>query len=231
MSNILKALLLSAVSATLFTGCVSRDPEPNYEYISIEEELSDFGSDSIDRELEDYLKYGKVVDPRYTPDKLRKEDSAYSKKKKHSRKHKNMRSKYVKRIPFPVHEYNELDIDGSGIVRGKIYVSGGGENLYGARARLYLNPITSYSRQWYEEAYLNGKKIGKADPRLYKYMKFTTTDRKGNYAFYGVADGGYYIAVQVKCPKGKYCSKKTYKVVDEVYIDNGEIVKLNLEAR
>ena len=136
----------------------------------------------------------------------------------------------VARIPFPVEEYSRLPRSGSSTVKGSIYVlDATGQKIYGKQTRLYLNPVTSYSRQWYEQSYLGGKKMAKADPRLFNYLKFTTSDKNGNFAFYGVPAGRYYVIGVVRC--GQECgydSPQNIRVAREVSVGAGKTVQVDL---
>ncbi len=106
----------------------------------------------------------------------------------------------VKRIPFPENEYRKLSTTGHATVKGKIYVTtAGGNRVYGKNTRLYLNPVTSYSTQWYEDSYLGGAKMSKVDPRLFNYLKFTTSNMSGDFEFLNVPAGNYYLIGVVKC--------------------------------
>ncbi len=128
----------------------------------------------------------------------------------------------VQRIPFPVEEYNRLPLKGSATVTGDIYlIDASGRKIYGRQTRLYLNPVTSYSRQWYTESYLGGKKMTKADPRLFNYLRFTTSDAKGHFAFYGVPPGRYYLIGVVRC--GQECgydSPHNIRIAREITVGN-----------
>ncbi|WP_457607549.1 carboxypeptidase-like regulatory domain-containing protein [Nitratifractor sp.] len=136
----------------------------------------------------------------------------------------------VARIPFPVSEYNRLPRSGSSTVKGKIYVvDPTGKQIVGKQTRLYLNPVTSYSRQWYEQSYLGGRKMAKADPRLFNYLKFTSSDANGNFAFYGVPAGRYYVIGVVRC--GQECgydSPQNIRVAKEVSVAPGQTVEVDL---
>ena len=51
------------------------------------------------------------------------------------------------RIPFPNKEYSKLSKKGRATVKGKIYLDNNyGTKIYGKNTRLYLNPVTSYSK-------------------------------------------------------------------------------------
>ena len=139
----------------------------------------------------------------------------------------------IPRVPFPQSEYNNLQKSGKSTVKGKIYITDtDGNNIYGKGTRLYLNPVTSYSRQWYNESYVGGYKMEKADKKLFNYLKFTTSNKKGNFAFFGIPSGSYYVIGVVKC--GSECGydrKKNIRVVQEVTVDGSDIVSIDLSRR
>jgi len=136
----------------------------------------------------------------------------------------------VARITFPVSEYARLAKTGKGTVKGKIYVSDGYDRkVFGKSTRLYLNPKTSYSDQWYRESYIGGKKMAKADDRLFNYLRFTSSDAKGNFAFYGVPSGRYYLIGMVTC--GEECgyeSPKKIRIATQVTVQGNQIVEKDL---
>lgn len=134
------------------------------------------------------------------------------------------------RIPFPSSEYYKLARMGKGTIKGTIYVN----NLYnqrvvGANTRLYLNPVTSYSKQWYIESYLDGNRMEKADSRLFNYLKFTAADSQGKFAFYGVPSGSYYLIGTVKCAQEcGYESEKSIRIATRVVIRDNQVVTKDL---
>lgn len=136
----------------------------------------------------------------------------------------------MERIEFPASEYYRLARTGKGTVKGTIYVKDAyDKRVLGASTRLYLNPITSYSEQWYEESYLGGYKMQKADSRLFNYLKFTASDKNGKFAFYGVPSGSYYLIGTVKC--GEECgydSMKNIRIATKVSVRGNQIIKKDL---
>jgi len=136
----------------------------------------------------------------------------------------------IERIKFPLAEYNHLPRTGKGTINGSIYIRDQyGRKVVGSSARLYLNPITSYSEQWYEESYLNGYKMQEADPRLFNYLRFTASDKNGKFAFYGVPSGNYYLIGTVKC--GEECGYdrlKNIRIATTVLIIGNQIVHKDL---
>lgn len=145
-------------------------------------------------------------------------------------KAKNNDTVVVPRIDFPQSEYAQLPKNGNGTVKGSIFLSDAyGEKIYGKQTRLYLNPITSYSKQWYSESYIGGYKMAKADKKLFNYLRFTASNKEGKFAFYGVPSGSYYVIGVVKC--GKQCgydSSRNVRIAKEVHISGSDTVSIDL---
>ena len=134
------------------------------------------------------------------------------------------------RITFPTSEYYSLPRTGRGTIKGTIYISDSyGSRVLGSGTRLYLNPITSYSKQWYVESYLGGNRMQKADSRLFNYLKFTAADSNGRFAFYGVPNGSYYLIGTVKCGEQcGYASEKSIRIATRVSVQGNQIVNKDL---
>jgi hypothetical protein len=132
----------------------------------------------------------------------------------------------MERIAFPASEYYSLARLGKGTIKGKIYVRDlYGNEVLGGNTRLYLNPYTSYSKQWYEESYLGGYKMQKADNRLFNYLKFTAADSNGNFSFYGVPSGRYYLIGTVKCGEAcGYDGEKSIRIAKAVSVSGNQVV-------
>jgi len=134
------------------------------------------------------------------------------------------------RIPFPESEYNNLARTGKGTIQGTIYVNGiYGKKIVGSGTRLYLNPVTSYSNQWYHASYVGGAKMQKADSQLFNYLRFTASDTNGKYAFYGVPSGSYYLIGTVKCgTECGYDTPKSIRIATKVNVSGNNIVEQDL---
>jgi hypothetical protein len=136
----------------------------------------------------------------------------------------------IPRMPFPAREYARLRKRGRSTVSGTIFLenSNSSEKVKGKKVKLYLNPITSYSEQWYQESYLNGYKLSKTDKRIYNYLKFTMSNSSGSYNFFGVPRGDYFLVGTMKC--GAECGfpkEKTVRLVKRVSVGSG-VTKANL---
>jgi len=200
--NIVKKITLISISAFLFTGCnIYRQmviPTPYYPSTNAQTSINENNSVATETTSNETIDASSEV-PQHEVVTPANEGSV-----------KVQNKTVVQRIPFPESEYKSLSKTGSATVKGSIYLTTAtGNKIYGKHTRLYLNPETSYSTQWYKESYLGGAKMSKVDPRLYNYLKFTTSDANGKFEFLNVPSGSYYLIGVVKC--GKECGYNTVK--------------------
>ncbi len=136
----------------------------------------------------------------------------------------------VQRIPFPVDEYASLATNGSATVTGSVYITTStGNKVYGKNTRLYLNPVTSYSTQWYQKSYLGGAKMSKVDPRLFNYLKFTTSDSNGKFEFLNIPSGSYYLIGVVKCGTAcGYDKVKNIRIAKKISVFGNDVKSVDL---
>jgi hypothetical protein len=204
--------LLSVLTAWFLTGCIERPlpqlpQETSPHYWSKSEEAENIDVSDID---------ANITESSEAPVE-RKKDGV------------------VKRIPFPTEEYKRVarvDMRGKGVIKGSIYlINDYGEKIYGRNTRLYLNPKTSYSDQWYKESFLGGRKMSKADNRLFNYLRFTSSDANGNFAFYGVPSGTYYLIGSITCAQEcGYSEPRTVRLAGLVTIHGKEVIQKDLSA-
>jgi len=124
----------------------------------------------------------------------------------------------VERIPFPGGEYDSLRESGTAVIRGQAFLkTRGGDVKTAAGEEVVLNPVTSYSQQWYQVAYLNGRPLTGPDPRYLRYIRKTIADADGRFTFRNVAGGDYFIVARVVweaptgyglVPQGGFVAKK-----------------------
>jgi len=94
------------------------------------------------------------------------------------------------RMEFPIDEYRSLPSAGTGTISGRVSCGEKGKHY-----RMYLNPITSYSEEWYQTSFIEGNKLSPANQRLFEYLRFSTSTKKGVFNFYGVPPGEFYLTV------------------------------------
>ena len=131
----------------------------------------------------------------------------------------------IKRISFPADEYRQLKTSGDATVKGTISILYNGREIPGKQTKLYLNPVTSYSNQWYRESYLGGHSMGKSDPRLFNYLKFTASNAAGQFAFYGIPAGRYYVVGTVTCAE---CGGKNIRISRKISVKSSGTVTVLL---
>ena len=102
------------------------------------------------------------------------------------------------RVKFSQKEYKKINQFGKNRLEGKIeFINLKNTSTKYPRLKLYLNPITSYSKDWYINSYLNNKKMTKIDKRLFNYLKFTYSKEDGKFKFFGLAKGKYYLVIKI----------------------------------
>jgi len=141
-----------------------------------------------------------------------------------------VRNEVIERMDFPADEYRYIKKRGRSTVSGTIYLENSHTSfkVKGKKTKLWLNPVTSYSRQWYEESYLGGYKLSKTDKRLYNYLKFTYSDNAGNFNFFGVPAGDYYLTGTISCSdECGFNQNRSIRLVREVSVGNG-VTTVNL---
>jgi hypothetical protein len=105
-------------------------------------------------------------------------------------------SPIVQRIPYPEKEYASLPgtTSGNSSVKGEaFFVSSWGDPKKCVGATIYLFPVTSYSRQWYNEFIVKGHKMNDWDPRSTAYDVIAKAGADGKFEFYNIAEGEYYL--------------------------------------
>ena len=131
----------------------------------------------------------------------------------------------IERMPFPVEEYSHRSKKGRSTVSGKVYITNRltADDITKSKVKLWLNPVTSYSNQWYNEVYLGGNKLTKIDKRLFNYLKFTYSSSDGNFNFFGVPSGEYYLTATIQCSvECGYRENKSVLLVEKVYVGRGK---------
>ncbi|WP_428309263.1 hypothetical protein [Hydrocarboniphaga sp.] len=104
----------------------------------------------------------------------------------------------LKRIAFPEAEYLALPRIGTGVISGQGFLrTRGGDVKTAAGSDVLLNPVTSYSLQWYEDAYQRNVLLEAYDPRLEPYLRKTIADADGRFTFDGVPAGEYFVVTRI----------------------------------
>ncbi len=99
---------------------------------------------------------------------------------------------------FDPNEYKKFDKPGNSVLSGRIWLDlGPNVRVVPERCKVILQPITSYTVEWYEREVKKGAKLGPMDPRALAYRKTAFSDEKGRFVFKNLAPGRYYVVTRV----------------------------------
>lgn len=101
---------------------------------------------------------------------------------------------YEHKFPLNEADYDAFLGEGAATVSGEVV----GRNRDGKIVRsdaafIYLVPATPYTREWFEQAIVQGRKISGADPRALRATRTTIVGTEGRFRFPGVPAGEYYL--------------------------------------
>ena len=137
----------------------------------------------------------------------------------------SMREPPVARIPFPEAEYAALPTSGTGIVTGQAFWKTSGRYVIpAAREEVVLNPVTSYSDQWYTVVCAAERQMETYDQRLDKYVMRKTADDQGRFTFENVPPGEYYVNTIVRWQTGHrgVLRQQERQLCKKITVKNGE---------
>jgi hypothetical protein len=126
-------------------------------------------------------------------------------------------------------EYAPYNIPGTGKVVGQTFLkTRGGDVKYGAGNIVYMNPVTSYSTEWFESI-KQLTRLEDPDPRTNKYNLQTMADGEGRFEFDNLPAGEYYIMCNIfwEVPSGRHGYMKTTgnPAYSRVKVENGKTTK------
>ena len=118
----------------------------------------------------------------------------------------------TRRVVFNEEEYKPYAKGGDAAIEGKLCLplADGSTKCYN-NASVFINPVTSYSNEWYSRGWAGKENLTRADDRAFLYNVMVKTDENGNYTFTNLAPGNYYIGASVCVPNSKTAKKCTYR--------------------
>lgn len=121
---------------------------------------------------------------------------------------------------------------GTATIKGLISAKGRDSRQYnGTFAKVRLIPETVYAREYIEKLFRGGKvyrwgaTVGNLDKRFRQTMRYTTADKDGNYTFFGVPQGSYYVYATVPI------AVNYFAIYARVTIAKGQIMELPLNDK
>jgi len=129
-------------------------------------------------------------------------------------------------------EYAPYAGEGTARVCGVAYIkTQRGGFKYGAGNETYLNPVTSYSTEWYTESVIGGRSLTKANPKVLAYNRATRADSDGRFCFENIPSGDYYLTCPVEWVYGANSAIKGGMTYAQVTVKDGETVNAVLTRR
>ena len=138
--------------------------------------------------------------------------------------------RYERTAPFNETEYAPFAQAGSATITGQAFLkTRGGDVKLGAGDTVYLNPVTTYSIEWFNVNAISQLPITEGDPRAAKYHKQTVADGSGHFKFSNLAPGEYFLTCTItwEVPTGYGIAKTggtTYARVKVAAGENAEAV-------
>ena len=110
---------------------------------------------------------------------------------------------YQRTAQFHESEYEPYSRSGTAEICGHALLrTPGGDPQLGAGARVYLQPVTTYSTEWFTTVIKRHKKLEPADARSLKYQRTVRGDSKGKFCFFNLPSGEYYLACLISWKGG-----------------------------
>lgn len=137
------------------------------------------------------------------------------------------------RMAFPEAEYAALPkASGQSIIKGQAFLKTmGGDVKRAAGNPVVLEPVTSYSIEWFEKQHLQRLAMETPDPRRKPYIRTETADADGRFMFRNVPAGEYFVISFVRwmgqAPNGSPAPQGA-TVAKRVRVDGTESVDLIL---
>ena len=142
----------------------------------------------------------------------------------------------IERIPFDPAEYAARPTSGTAVVTGQAFIKASdGKIYYPKNEQARLNPVTTYSKQWYEVNYLARKNIADADPRYLNHVYKADFDPQGQFKFENIPAGNYYISApifwmeEIKLADGSILMKRQGRFIcKEIHVDDNQTLVTNI---
>lgn len=95
-------------------------------------------------------------------------------------------------------EYAAYAQPGTGVIEGQAFLrTRGGDVKLAAGHKVNLNPVTTYSTEWFERLCKRHEDIEDADQRAAAYLRQCVADGEGRFRFEGLPAGEYYLMCRI----------------------------------
>lgn len=149
-----------------------------------------------EKRIEEKRKQEEAQRKRLEAEKKAKMKHLQAQKEKENQLRKSQKANTTEPLKFHLinniyHKYGTSEIHGH-----VIYLNGSGEELRLSGAKVYLLPVSAKLNYWFNNYYLKNRLNPKTNSTTVNYLNTTILDFEKNFAFYGVAEGGYYIIIE-----------------------------------
>lgn len=128
-------------------------------------------------------------------------------------------------------EYAPYREPGTAVITGQAFAkTRGGEVKFGAGNTVVMNPVTSYSDEWWARAVRVGEHLEDPDPRIISFSSQATADGEGRFKFERLPAGDYYIACWIRWETGGGYGSNDQAVCvgKKVHVDSGQTIDVIL---
>jgi hypothetical protein len=131
---------------------------------------------------------------------------------------------------FNEQEYAQYAYAGTGTITGQVVVRGTeGQTQPAQGSQVSLNPVTSYSTEWWNRTVVGGLNLRSADEREQKYLRTAVTDAGGRFMFSDLPRGEYFVVAALNTGAAAGSSGPGSSMVGQrVHVTEGGKVELVL---
>ena len=134
--------------------------------------------------------------------------------------HYSCRATALRKAKYIEEEYAPYQKKGKAVIAGKVCLTleDKTEKCF-PNSRVILNPVTSYSKEWFDRGWAGKEYLEEADPRVNPTNLVRITDENGAFSFTELPAGSYYVGAEV-------CVPRTQDAEECIYTRLGTRVKM-----
>lgn len=138
---------------------------------------------------------------------------------------------YQRQAQFIESEYAPYAGTGTATIKGQAFAkTRGGDVKFAAGNEVFMNPVTTYSTEWFDQWVIQGQPITPSVKESYAFTWYTVADGNGNFKFTNVPAGEYYIVSLIawEYPSGGIMINTGAVLSRKITVKKGETVEIIL---